>query len=96
MAQLGFLYSICPPNEQVPRAPKSRALVCIESWMQVLAMFHAHCDGNARARFECLLTLNQELLNTITSADETGVLRDIGRIGECITLSRSTEAGPCP
>ena len=82
MAQLGFLYSVCPPDNQAPEEVKTRSFECITSWMEVLAMFRSQCSVAVQDRFDCLLVLNQRLLSDIIGANETGLLNDIKRVGE--------------
>jgi hypothetical protein len=38
--------------------------------MNVLGMIRSHCNANYEVRFDCLLVLNQEVLNDIMIAEE--------------------------
>lgn len=47
--------------------------------MNVLGMIRSHCYANHEVRFDCLLVLNQEVLNDIMIAEENNfVPRKLG------------------
>jgi hypothetical protein len=71
-AQLDSFHRALQSSGHTPVTEREHLL--IKSWMNVLSVFRSHCDKRHRLRFDCLLTLNQKVLNEITRADDTHFL----------------------